>query len=87
MAPASDLADLANLSHAVERVAIALCAEDADERRVGRYLQGFARGEREAVAVALSYALRRRELDGSAPVIDRAVAVLASTVRRMAVPG
>jgi hypothetical protein len=84
MGPAADLADLAHLSHAVERLAIALCADDADDRRVERYLQGFAHGEREAVAVALSYALRRRELDGSTPLTDRAVAVLAATVRRMA---
>ncbi|MEA3077984.1 MAG: hypothetical protein QOF60_2892 [Actinomycetota bacterium] len=85
MGPAADLADLANLSHAVERLALALCVEDDDDRRIEHYIQDFARGEREAVAVALSYALRRRELDGSTPLLDRAVALLASTVRRMAV--
>jgi hypothetical protein len=63
-----------------------LCADDPDDRRIERYLQVFADGQREAVAVALSYALRRRELDGSSPVTDRTVALLANTVRRMAVP-
>jgi hypothetical protein len=85
MGPAADLADLAHLSHTVERVALALCAEDPDDGRIERYLHSLARGEREAVAVALSYALRRRELDGSTPLLDRAVALLAATVRRMAV--
>ena len=84
MAPLLDLVTLADLSHSVERLAIALCAEDHDDLRIARYLLAFARGEREAVAVALSYALRRRELEGSTPTIDRAVTVLASTVRRMA---
>ena len=86
MAPLLDLVTLADLSHAVERLTLALCADDPDDRRIARYLLAFAQGEREAVAVALSYVLRRRELDGATPTVDRAVTVLASTVRRMAVP-
>jgi len=77
------LAGLAELSHAVERVALALCRDDPDDDRVAWHLEAIADGEREAVAVALSYALRRRELDGATALIDRTIALLAATVRRM----
>lgn len=74
---------LAELSHAIDRVALSLCREDADDRRVEVYLVGMADGQREALAVALSYALRRRELEGSSPLNDRSVAALAGAMRRL----
>ena len=78
-----DLAQLAELSHTLDRVALALCRDDPDDRRVELYLEGLADGEQEAVAIALSYALRRREREGPDPVNERATAALAATVRRM----
>ena len=79
-----DLRRLAELSHQLDRVALALCAEDPDDRRIELYLEAMAGGEREAAAIALSYALRRRELEGPDPVNERAAAALAGVVRRMA---
>jgi hypothetical protein len=79
-----DLPRLAELSHTVDRVALALCRDDPDDRRIEGYLEDLAEGEREAVAIALSYALRRRELDGADPINDRTIATLAAVVRRMA---
>jgi hypothetical protein len=74
---------LAELSHLLDRVALSLCREDADDRRVELYLVQVSEGQREATAVALSYALRRRELEGSTPLNDRTVAALAGAVRRL----
>ena len=79
----TDLVRLADLSHTLDRVTVALCRDDPDDRRIELYLEELADGEREAVAIALSYALRRRELDGATPLNERAVAALAATVRRM----
>jgi len=78
-----DYERLAELSHTLDRMALALCREDDNDRRIELYLVELAEGEREAAAVALSYALRRRELDGSSPLNDRVIAALAGTVRRM----
>jgi hypothetical protein len=78
-----DLSRLAELSHTLDRVALALCRDDPDDRRIEVYLEELAEGEREAVAIALSYALRRRELEGPEPVNERAAAALAGVVRRM----
>ena len=78
-----DLARLADLSHTLDRVALALCQDDPDDLRIELYLEDVAGPELEAVAIALSYALRRRELEGADPVNERAVAALAGTVRRM----
>jgi hypothetical protein len=78
-----DLVRLADLSHTLDRVALALCRDDPDDRRIELYLEALADGELEAVAVALSYALRRRELEGPDPINERAAAALAGTVRRM----
>ena len=79
----TDLVRLADLSHTLDRVALALCLDDPDDRRIELYLEELAAGEREAVAIALSYALRRRELEGQTPLNDRTVATLAAIVRRM----
>jgi hypothetical protein len=78
-----DYERLADLSHTLDRMAVVLCKEDRDDRRIELYLVELAEGEREAAAVALSYALRRRELDGSSTLNDRVVAALAGAVRRM----
>ena len=78
-----DLNELADLSHDLDRRAQNLCRTEDDDLQVERALAEAARGEKEALAVALSYALRRRELEGSTHVNDRAVAALAATLRRM----
>ncbi len=78
-----DLVRLADLSHTLDRAALALSRNGIDDQSVELALEEIADGEREAVAVALSYALRRRELDGPEAVNERAVAALAATVRRM----
>lgn len=79
----TDLVRLAELSHTLDRVALALGRDDPDDRRIELYLEELAEGEVEAAAIALSYALRRRELEGPTPLNERAVASLAATVRRM----
>ena len=78
-----DYERLADLSHTIDRMAVAMCKEDTNDRRIELYLVELAEGEREAAAVALSYALRRRELEGSTPLNDRVIAALAGAVRRM----
>ena len=78
-----DYERLADLSHTIDRMALAMCKEDANDRRIELYLVELAEGEREAAAVALSYALRRRELEGETPLNDRVIAALAGAVRRM----
>jgi hypothetical protein len=78
-----DLPLLAELSHAIDRLAMALCLDGSDDRTIETKLIELAEGERETVAMALAYALRRRELAGSDPVNDRAIAVVAEVVRRM----
>jgi hypothetical protein len=81
--PMRDLARLAELSHTIDHAAQELCAGEPDDRRVVLALEELADGEREAAAIALSYALRRRELEGLVPVNERTIAALAATVRRM----
>ena len=78
-----DYERLADLSHTLDRMCVAMCKEDRDDRRIERYLVEMAEGQREAMAVALSYALRRRELEGETKLNDRVVAALAGAVRRM----
>ncbi len=79
-----DLPLLAELSHAIDGLAMALCLAEDDDQVIEAKLIELAEGEREPVAMALAYALRRRELDGSDPVNDRAIALVAEVVRRMA---
>lgn len=74
---------LADLSHSIDQLTMALCRRESDDRIIEVQLVELADGEREAVAMALAYALRRRELGGREPVNDRAIAALAGTVRRM----
>ncbi|MDP9441626.1 MAG: hypothetical protein M3P34_05500 [Actinomycetota bacterium] len=78
-----DMSGLAELSHSLDRVAFALCGDDENDGRIEAYLVELADGEQEALAVALSYALRRRELSGPGPGVDRAVSTLAGALRRM----
>ena len=81
-----DLEQLAELSHTIDRVALALCRDDPDDLRVEGYLAEMVDDQREALAVALSYALRRRELEGATPLNERAVAALAGAMRRLTRP-
>ena len=75
----SDPAQLAGLSHALERVALALSRDDADDCRVEHYLAELAGGQREVLAMALSFALRRQALNED-PVTERAIARLEATL-------
>ena len=79
----TDFVRLADLSHALDRLTLALCRDDEHDRRVEAYLEELAEGQVEAAAIALSYALRRRELEGPSPLNERTVATLAAVVRRM----
>jgi hypothetical protein len=75
--------ELAELSHTLDRLARSLCLDDPDDRRVERYVAELATGQREALAVALSYALRRREREGATQLNERTVAALAGALRRL----
>ena len=78
------MAALARLSHALDRAALAMCDDrEDDDHRIQAYLVELAGVEQEALAVALSYALRRRELAGPGARLDRAVSVLAGALRTM----
>ena len=83
MTDGHDLEALAELSHAIDRLAQVLCEEDPDDRRVELALAERSGGQREAVAVALSYALRRREREGPTPGNERVCAALAGALRRL----
>ncbi len=79
-----DMQRLAELSHTIDKLTVALCRREKDERLIEVQIVQLADGEREAAAVALSYALRRRELGDLSSVNDRVIASLAGVVRRMA---
>ena len=81
-----DLEQLAELSHTIDRAALSRCRDEPDDRKVELAILEVADGQKEALAVALSYALRRRELEGSTPLNDRTVAALAASVRRLNKP-
>jgi hypothetical protein len=74
---------LAELSHAIDRAALAACRTDPVDLSVEQSILDLAAGQREALAVALSYALRRREREGPTQLNDRAVAALANALRRL----
>jgi len=79
-----DLQRLAELSHTIDERTVALCRREKDERLIEVQIVQLADGEREAAAMALAYALRRRELGDLTSVNDRVIAALAGVVRRMA---
>lgn len=81
-----DLQRLAELSHTIDKLTVALCRREKDDRLIEVQIVQLADGEREAAAMALAYALRRRELGDVSEVNDRAIAALAGVVRRMAPP-
>ncbi len=81
-----DLVHLAELSHTIDKLTVALCRREADDRLIEVQIVTLADGEREAAAMALAYALRRRELGDTSELNDRAIAALAGVVRRMANP-
>ena len=53
---------LAELSHTLERIALALANDKIDVRVIANEIEANANGQREAVAIALSYLLRHRSL-------------------------
>lgn len=58
-----ELTVLSDLSHAIDRLAMAFAAQRADHELAARELVGLAAGQRAALAIALSYALRTSERD------------------------
>ena len=58
----TDFDDLAALSHALERSALALADDAAEVRLIAQELEVIAAGQREALAISLSYLLRHRSL-------------------------
>jgi hypothetical protein len=83
----TDLDDLAALSHALERSALALADDSVEVRLIAHELESIAAGQREALAIALSYLLRHRSLgthgerngDALADAIDAMVLTLRRT--------
>lgn len=77
-----DFVALAELSHHLEEVALSLAGDGAGARLVAHELEAQAGGQREAVAITLSYLLRHRNLgtwaDGAGldVAIDGAVTAL-----------
>ena len=53
---------LAELSHGIERVALTLAEEALDTRLIAHELVSVAAGQREALALALSYVFRKDAL-------------------------
>lgn len=64
-----DLDALATLSHALARSALALADEATGVRVIAHELHAISAGQREALAIALSYLLRHRSL-GTHPARD-----------------
>ena len=71
---------LAALSHSLERLALALANDDPDEKRAAAELHAVAAGEREALALALSYLFRRQELGDDSEAVTRAIVLLTTAL-------
>ena len=78
--PAPDNVTGADLSHSLERLALALAQDDPDDRRATAALRSVSGGHREATALALSYVFRRRELGDVGPPIARAIELLTAAL-------
>ena len=82
---AADLATLADLSHRLEQVALTLASDGQRQPIVTQELEEQATGEREALAISLSYLLRHRSLgtweDG--PSLDVAIDATVAALRRV----
>jgi len=82
-----DLDDLAALSHALERNALALADNAVEVREIAHELESIAAGQREALAIALSYLLRHRSLgthrDRDGEALADAIDAIVMTLRRM----
>jgi hypothetical protein len=72
------LDELAELSHRLERVAIAVAADDPDEGRAVGYLAALGCGHRESIALALAYVIRA----GNERAIALLQAVLTTNLRQ-----
>jgi len=81
---AADLQTLAELSHGLERIALSLAADGIDRRVVAVEIEERCGGQREALAIALSYLLRRRTLgtETEPAVLDAAVDAVVAALRR-----
>lgn len=81
---AADLQTLAELSHGLEKAALSLAKDGIDRRVVSVEVEERAGGQREALAIALSYLLRRRTLgsEPNAAVLDAAVDAVVAALRR-----
>ncbi|HEX4978866.1 MAG TPA: hypothetical protein VFV35_02265 [Acidimicrobiales bacterium] len=78
-----DLDDLAALSHVLERLALALAEERMAVAPAAQELLTAAAGQREALAVALSYLLRRRSLaTGDGATTESAIDAVVRALRR-----
>lgn len=81
----TDLVVLAELSHSLERLALALAKDGLETRVIANEVEAAANSQREAIAIALSYLLRHRSLgthddDGTlANAIDGTVLALRRT--------
>ena len=75
-----DFADLADLSHGLERLGLALARDDPDDARSAAELDAVAGGQKDILAVALSYALRRQRDAGDDAVVARAVKLLSLAI-------
>ena len=62
MSDVADLTALAELSHVLEQTALTLADDHTQPRLIAHEVMSAACGSREAVAMALSYLLRRRTL-------------------------
>lgn len=79
-----DFDALAELSHALERTALALADGHMEVRLIAHELEAEAAGQREALAIALSYLLRHRSLGshGDGDALADAIDAMVLTLRR-----
>ena len=80
----TELETLAELSHGLERAALALADQRTEMRLISHELETLAAGNREVLAIALSYLLRHRSLGTHADAAALADAIDATvlTLRR-----
>jgi hypothetical protein len=81
----ADLAALAELSHALERVALGLATDGLDTHMIAVELEVQTGGEREALAITLSYLLRHQTLSDTPDqrALDTATDAVVLALRRL----
>ena len=70
----------ADLSHALERLALTLASEYVEEQRAVWTLHAMANGDKTAIALAMSYLFRRQELGEDVVLAEAAAAHLRETL-------